>query len=103
MTLRENVEKVQEKVEKVQEKVERLDEETDLIRILKIEDKKNKRLCLIIALLAMLLSISFGYIVYLHNDIGTEEIITENYEIDQETGDNGNNNFINGDNNEVNN
>ena len=42
------------------------------------------------------------YTIYLLNDIGVETTTKESYEIQQD-GDNGNNNFINGNKNEVNN
>lgn len=47
--------------------------------------------------------LSIGYIIYLTNSIGTEKISkTETIDIDQENN-KGNNNFINGSQNEVNN
>lgn len=77
------------------------EEKSDLIRILTIEDKKNKRLCWIIVLLVVLLVTAVGYIIYLHNDIGTEVTTTETktYEMEAE---NGVNNVIGGDNNGTN-
>lgn len=77
-------------------------EESDLIRILKMEDKKNKRLCIIIALLIILLVISVSYTIYLHNDIGTETITTEETETYDMDAENGINNVIGGDNNGTN-
>ena len=79
----------------VKKQLKEVQEQSDLVRILTIEDRKNKRLCWIIALLVILLVISLGYIIYLHNDIGTEEI-TETYDMSTE---NGNNNYVGGDNN----
>ena len=85
----------------VKKQLKEVKEQSDLVRILTIEDKKNKRLCWIIALLIVLLVASLGYIVYLYNDIGTEIITeeTETYEMDAE---NGINNVIGGDNNGTN-
>ena len=84
----------------VKNEVKILKEQSDLVRILTIEDKKNKRLCWIIALLIILLVASLGYIIYLYNDIGTEVIEeTETYDMDAE---NGINNVIGGDNNGTN-
>lgn len=84
----------------VKRELKEVKEQSDLIRILTIEDKKNKRLCWIIALLIVMLVISLGYIIYLHNDIGTEVIEeTETYDMDAE---NGINNVIGGDNNGTN-
>ena len=86
----------------MRKEVNELKGQSDLIRILNIEDRKNKRLCWIIALLIILLVVSLGYIIYLHNDIGTEVITEETYEVDQDT-ENGNNGFINGDGSSINN
>jgi hypothetical protein len=80
------------------EEIKQEKEQSDLIRILMIDDKKNKRLCWIIALLVLLLIISVGYIIYLHNDIGTK-VITEETETYDYDADNGNINHIGGDNN----
>ena len=79
----------------VKKQLKEVKDNSDLIRILDIEDKQNKRLCWIIALLIILLMCAVGYIIYLHNDIGTEEI-TETYDMSTE---NGNNNYVGGDNN----
>lgn len=70
---------MREDVENLEKKVQKIQEESDLLRILKIEDRKNKRLCWIIALLIILLVVSVGYSLYLHNDIGTTTT-TETYE-----------------------
>jgi len=84
----------------VKKEIKELQDKSDLVRILTIEDKKNKRLCWIIALLIILLVASLGYIIYLHNDIGTEVIEEkETYDMDAE---NGINNVIGGDNNGTN-
>ena len=71
---------------------------TEMLKILKTQ---NKRLFIIwlvtfIAFIGLL-----SYTVWLLNDIGVEETTTEKYEIEQDTDNNGNNNFINGSNNEV--
>lgn len=93
---------IREDFKEVKKEVEEMKEQSDLIRILNIEDRKNRRLCWIIALLIILLVVSLGYIIYLHNDIGTEVITEETYEVDQDT-ENGNNGFINGDGSSINN
>ena len=91
---------LKEEVLEAKKQLNELKEKSDLVRILTIEDKKNKRLCWIIALLIILLVASLGYIIYLHNDIGTEVIEeTETYDMDAE---NGINNVIGGDNNGTN-
>lgn len=93
---------LKEEVLELEKEVKEIQEESDLYRILKLEDRKNKRLCWLISLLIILLIISVGYSFYLQNDIGTT-ITTEDYDVEQDTGDNGNNNFITGNSNEVNN
>ena len=93
---------LKEEVLEMKKEVEEIQEESDLYRILKLEDRKNKRLCWLISLLIILLIISVGYSFYLQNDIGTT-ITTEDYDVKQDNGDNGNNNFITGNSNEVNN
>lgn len=93
---------LKEEVIELEKEVKEIQEESDLYRILKLEDRKNKRLCWLISLLIILLIISVGYSFYLQNDIGTT-ITTEDYDVKQDNGDNGNNNFITGNSNEVNN
>ena len=62
--------------------------------------KQNKRLFLIILVVLALWFITGMYLIYILNDIGVEEITTEeSYEVEQ--GD-GTNNFINGNDNNVN-
>lgn len=84
----------------VKKEIKDLQDKSDLVRILTIEDKKNKRLCYLVALLLILLVIALGYIIYLHTDISTE-VISETETYDMEA-DNGINNVIGGDNNGTN-
>ena len=93
---------IKEEMLEMKKEVEEIQEESDLYRILKLEDRKNKRLCWLISLLIILLIVSVGYSFYLQNDIGTT-ITTEDYDVSQENEDNSNNNFIAGNSNEVNN
>lgn len=93
---------LKEEMLEMKKEVEEIQEESDLYRILKLEDRKNKRLCWLISLLIILLIVSVGYSFYLQNDIGTT-ITTEDYDVKQDSGDNSNNNFITGNSNEVNN
>ena len=93
---------MREAIERMENEVKEIKEESDLYRILKLEDRKNKRLCWLIFLLIILLIVSVGYSIYLQNDIGTT-ITTEDYDVNQENGDNSNNNFIAGNINEANN
>ena len=93
---------LRDEVLEMKKEVEEIQEESDLYRILKLEDRKNKRLCWLISLLIILLIVSVGYSFYLQNDIGTT-ITTEDYDVKQDSGDNSNNNFITGNSNEDNN
>ena len=93
---------IREEMLEMKKEVEEIQEESDLYRILKLEDRKNKRLCWLISLLIILLIVSVGYSFYLQNDIGTT-ITTEDYDVKQDSEDNSNNNFITGNSNEVNN
>ena len=69
---------LKEEMLEMKKEVEEIQEESDLYRILKLEDRKNKRLCWLISLLIILLIVSVGYSFYLQNDIGTT-ITTEDY------------------------
>lgn len=93
---------IREEMLEMKKEVKEIQEESNLYRILKLEDRKNKRLCWLISLLIILLIVSVGYSFYLQNDIGTT-ITTEDYDVKQDNGDNSNNNFITGNSNEVNN
>lgn len=82
-------------INNIKKEVHELQEQSDLYRILTLEDKKNKRLCGIISLLVVLLVISLGYTIYLTSDIGTvENTITKEVTQDNMSG---NNNFIGND------
>jgi flagellar basal body-associated protein FliL len=68
----------------------------------KIYEKQNKILFVIILILLVFLIATCSYLIWVLNDIGTEEITTEeSYEVQQEA--DGNNNYINGSENSVNN
>ena len=77
-------------------------DESFAISILKDYKKQNRRLFIIWIITFISLIAVSCYTIYLLSDIDSE-IITETYEIEQDSGDNGNNNFINGNENEVNN
>lgn len=93
---------MREELEDMKREVKKVKEESDLFRILKMEDKKNKRLCSIVILLIILLLISVSYTIYLHNDIGTESTTTTETETYDMNAINGVNNVIGGDNNGTN-
>ena len=73
-----NIKSEKEEIDNIRNEVHELQEQSDLCRILTLEDKKNKRLCGIISLLVILLIVSVGYSFYLQNDIVTT-ITTEDY------------------------
>ena len=64
--------------------------------LLKDYKKQNKRQFVIILVILGMWFATIGYLVYILNDIGTETTTTESYDMSTE---NGNNNFIGGDNN----
>ena len=49
---------IREEVLEMKKEVQEIQEESDLYRILKLEDRKNKRLCWLISLLIILLIVS---------------------------------------------
>lgn len=73
-----NIKSEKDEINNIRNEVHELQEQSDLCRILTLEDKKNKRLCGIISLLVILLIVSVGYSFYLQNDIVTT-ITTEDY------------------------
>lgn len=88
----------------LQQELGDIKQESIAMEMLKDYKKQNQRLFIIIIVILVLLASTFGYLVYILNDIGVEEVTTEeSYDVDQDSGDNGNNNFINGNKNNVNN
>ena len=89
-------------VMEIKKELEEIREESFAMSLLKDFKAQNKRLFIIILVILSFWFATIGYLVYILNDIETtttEEII----EVQQDSGDNGNNNFINGNENEVNN
>lgn len=77
-------------------------QESFAMEMLKYSKKQNKILFVIILILLVFLIATCSYLIWVLNDIGTEEITTEeSYEVQQEA--EGNNNYINGSDNSVNN
>lgn len=77
-------------------------QESFAMEMLKYSKKQNKILFVIILILLVFLIATCSYLIWVLNDIGTEEITTEeSYEVQQEA--DGNNNYINGSENSVNN
>lgn len=58
--------------------------------------KQNKRMFIIILVILGMFTILLGYTIWLLNDINTDITTTETYDMDTE---NGNNNYIGGNNN----
>lgn len=95
MSMRDDVMEIKKELEEVRE-------ESFAMSLLKDFKAQNKRLFIIILVILSFWFATIGYLVYILNDIETtttEEII----EVQQDSGDNDNNNFINGNENEVNN
>lgn len=96
---------IREEVVEMKKEVKAVKEQSLMMDILTDYKKANKRQFIIILVILSMWFCTIGYLVYVLNDIGYEEITTETetYDISQDSGDNGNNNFINGNGNEVNN
>jgi len=67
--------------------------ESFALELLNDYKKTNKRQFIIILTILTMWFCTIGYLVYILNDIGYEEITTETYEVEQEA-ETGNNNFI---------
>ncbi len=76
-------------------------QESFAMEMLKYSKRQNKILFVIILILLVFWFATGSYLIWVLNDIGTEEITTESYEIQQDA--EGNNNYINGSDNSVNN
>ena len=88
MSLKEDIEKVKKKVDNI--------EETSLAwEIVKDGERRNKRQCIIILVILCMWFSTIGYLVYILNDIGVEEIATQEttQKVTQDNN-NGSNNFI---------
>lgn len=60
-----NIKSEKDEINNIRNEVHELQEQSDLYRILTLEDRKNKRLCWLISLLIILLIVSVGYSFYL--------------------------------------
>lgn len=90
--MREEVENIKAELQDIKK-----DEESFAYELLKDQRKQNKRLYVIILVILSMWFVTIGYLVYLLNDISYEETTTtETYDMSTEDG---NNNFIGGDNN----
>ena len=86
----------------VKKEVKQIKEQSVAMELLRDARNTNKRLFVIWIITFIAFIGLLGYTIWLLNDIAVEEA-TETYEVEQDSGDNGNNNFINGNENEVNN
>lgn len=69
--------------------------ESFALELLNDYKRTNKRQFIVILTILIMWFFTIGYLVYILNDIGYEEITTETYEVEQEA-ETGNNNFIHG-------
>lgn len=81
----------------LEKEVKDIQEHSFAMELLKDQKKQNKRQFIIILVILGMWFTTIGYLVYVLNDIGTETTTTtETYDMNT---DNGNNNFVGGDNN----
>jgi len=96
---------LREDIVEMKREVQSVKEQSLAMELLKDSKRANKRICFAFSSVLMLVIILWFltgvYLIHVLNDIGTEEITTETYEVEQEADNYGNNNFIRGDNNEV--
>ena len=88
----------------IKKEVSELKEQSLAMELLKDQRNQNRRMFYIILVILVMWFATIGYLVYVLNDIGTEtttETTTETYEVEQDSEDGGNNNFIHGNDNEV--
>lgn len=83
-------------ISNIKHEVHELQEQSLAFELLKDFKTQNKRQFIIILVILGMWFATIGYLVYILNDIGTETTTTtETYDMDTE---NGNNNYIGGDN-----
>lgn len=93
---------LREDVYDIKKELQDIKQESFAMEMLKYSKKQNKILFVIILILLVFLIATGSYLIWVLNDIGTEEITTEeSYEVQQEA--DGNNNYVNGSENSVNN
>lgn len=85
-----------EEIEDIKHQVEEIQEESLALELIKDYKKQSKRQFIIILVILGMWFATIGYLVYVLNDIGVETTTTETYDMNTE---NGNNNFIGGNNN----
>ena len=88
---------LREEIEDMKKEVEEIQEHSFAMELLKDQKKQNKRQYIIILVILGMFTCLLGYTIWLLNDIGTETTTTtETYDMSTEEG---NNNYIGGDNN----
>lgn len=92
---------LREDVYDIKKELQDIKHESFAMEMLKYSKRQNKILFVIILILLVFWFATGSYLIWVLNDIGVEEITTESYEIQQEA--EGNNNYINGSDNSVNN
>lgn len=85
-----------EEIEDIKHQVEEIQEESLAYSLLRDYKRQTKRQFIIILVILVMWFATIGYLVYILNDIGVETTTTETYDMNTE---NGNNNFIGGNNN----
>lgn len=81
----------------MKKQVEEVQEHSFAMELLRDQKKQNKRMFIIILVILGMFTCLLGYTIWLLNDIGTETTTTtETYDMSTEEG---NNNYIGGDNN----
>lgn len=91
-----NIKSEKDEINNIKNEVHKLQEQSLALELLKDYKKQNKRQFIIILVILGMFTCLLGYTIWLLNDIGTETTTTETYDMDTE---NGNNNFIGGNNN----
>lgn len=91
-----NIKSEKEEINNIKQEVHELQEQSLALELLKDYKKQNKRQFVIILVILGMWFSTIGYLVYILNDIGTETTTTESYDMSTE---NGNNNFVGGNNN----
>ena len=87
---------IKEEMLEMKKEVEEIQEESFATQILKDYKKQSRRQFIVILVILIMWFATIGYLIYILNDIGVETTTTETYDMNT---DNGNNNFIGGNNN----
>lgn len=87
---------LKEEIEDMKKEVKDIQEHSFAMELLKDARKTNKRQFIIILVILGMFTCLLGYTIWLLNDIGVETTTTESYDMSTEEG---NNNFVGGDNN----